>query len=83
MKIESKHTPEHIHNPSYPCSCEVVFNGKSYGIKYCPKHSAAPELLEALKTANEFLECRLGMSGPDKWVLQNNIRAAIAKAEGR
>jgi len=48
--------------------------------------SAAPELLEALKTALVFVEERVDknqMASPDKWVLVNWLKSAIAKAEGK
>ncbi len=43
---------------------------------YCPTHAAAPELLEALK----FVEAGTWEMDPDAL---EQIRAAIAKAEGR
>lgn len=40
VATEAINGPDHIHNPSYPCSCEVVFKGKAYSIRYCEQHAA-------------------------------------------
>lgn len=65
----------------FDCGCKVVVIGEltNVEIKYCPKHQAAPELLEALEELAEFDE--MGGNGKDHWVLINNAKQVIAEAK--
>ena len=65
--------------------CDCFYTG---AVQLCSLHASAPELLEALKSAQAHLEyCGYG----DKWErecaredkLSERISKAIAKAEGR
>ena len=58
-----------------PCGCAV---DKHYGIHYCPKHKAAPDMYEALK---ELLWIAEATHGAQDRVLQ--AKQALSKAEGR
>lgn len=87
-KKQAKHTEGTllIHNPSYPCVCEVSTHfchkdgGRmSYEIKYCSTHSAAPELLEATKQSLKRVEWE---GRADDQTLIDVLYAAIAKATG-
>lgn len=81
-------TPDHVINPTYPCSCTIAINGKALAIVYCDKHKAAPELLAALHAAEDYL---LSFYGEKEWdgvterpfALHNQIVQAISQAEGR
>jgi len=63
-----------------PCECHVYAWDSSY-IEYCPMHSSAPKLLEALKNLLDYAD---SVTKPE-WVRQQvtaSARFAIAEAEG-
>lgn len=73
-----KHTPG-------PCGCcekkmQTGIGEFPDGIEFCPLHAAAPELLEALKVAREWMGSIVTGKRLDK--AQTDVDAAIAKAEG-
>ena len=79
------HTPDHIHNPTYPCSCTIAHLGRSESISYCAKHAAAPELLAALEAVLPYLEHpdvqAINFCLSSKTVARK-LRATIARAKG-
>lgn len=79
------HTPDHIHNPTCACTCYIEHNGKAEHIVYCPKHAAAPELLEACRAAFQRSCDRLN-THPQGWTAGDQqvhvaLREAIDKAQ--
>ena len=78
MKTEKpKHTPG-------PCECYVhvdIYTTKT-GIKFCPLHEAAPEMLKALKAVLPQIEWA-NVHGSRCEELLGLVKAAIAKAEGK
>ena len=64
------------------CGCELVQNHKASGaaLFFCNTHTAAPELLAACQAALDWLEDSFPNDLPNN---ANQLRAAIAKAEGR
>ena len=67
------------------CGCKVYqAYGERAGINYCPKHEAAPELYEALRTAQTYIARKEMYSGvQDRTGLEVKIIKALAKAEGK
>lgn len=66
-----------------PCGCAIV--GDEYGnpwLKHCLLHTAAPELLEACRTALEFIGTRF-YAGRDNGKVYGQLQDAIAKAGGK
>ncbi len=61
----------------YPCGCQVrqvhIPQGERYFIEYCPKHKAANDMYEALKTLSNY---------PAESVKQI-ANTTLAKAEGK
>jgi hypothetical protein len=73
------------------CGCEIIYGeyGGIQGIKFCPLHEAAEDLLEAHKQSLEFIEDEIYTLQTTKVAIPkaliefaNNIKQAIAKARG-
>jgi hypothetical protein len=81
--MPSKHTPEAYELNRYGCGCRIVseFLHRAGGIMvvWCPMHTAAPDLLEACKSATAVFE---SIGFEDKRAIRQTLRAAIRKAEG-
>lgn len=70
--------PDHIHNPSCPCSCEIEFSGKAASIKYCSLHAAAPDMLNACIAAlSQLTEDREEYLKSDIKQLRDAIRKGV------
>ena len=87
MKTETQatHTPEHVDNPSYPCSCFIRHTGIVSKIHYCAMHSTAPEMkniLSAFLAAYYTWNSRADGGEDNLHTVAKLARAAIAKAEG-
>ena len=69
-----------------PCECSIAVEPTNDGalwfyIQYCDKHSAAPEMYEALKLAQSWILAHSTIK--TSFSEQNAIAQALAKAEGR
>lgn len=60
------------------CKTRVYADGSGVEIDYCPKHRAAPDLLEACEFAVSLMD-ELGITGPTR----NMINRTIDKAKGK
>ena len=72
----------------YACGCEILTDGMgTYGIRYCPKHKSAPDLYEACKVAQIWLEglVRVNpkmLNSAGRQAVSNDLIKARAKADG-
>ena len=70
----------------YDCGCTVWYNrllGK-YGITYCHKHAAAPEMYEATKDLLDAMDAT-GIYGQHSYILwkhRDKVDKALALADG-
>lgn len=64
--------------PVFP-DCGCIYTTNDDGITFCALHAAAEDILEVAKWAESVLTNETGFSD----TRLSNIRAAIAKAEGR
>jgi hypothetical protein len=65
----------------FPCGCHIdEMIDESYGITYCSKHNAAPDMYEALKVIIERLDKGLALG---ETLELSTARKALSKAEGR
>ena len=70
-----------------PCGCVCRFDNDGFvRFQFCNLHAAAPELLEACKSAVPFLCDHISMTiqeGPADRIALDKLEETIAKAEGK
>ncbi len=72
---------------TFPCGCFIARElDNSYSITYCPKHSAAPDMCEALvrlQAFAAFMSTNKNATSAGRAMVFNEANAALRKAEGK
>jgi len=67
-----------------PCGCGIrkFAPEETYDIEYCPKHKAAQEMYEALKSIRDYMvQYREAVNDNSHWPILEKMNQAVAKAE--
>lgn len=73
-----KQPPDHVHNPTYPCSCSIAIYGNKSSIVYCPTHAVAHEMAVLLRRLDTWMIAPdMSLSVREEW--RDGIRALFAR----